>query len=791
MDGSNTPTSSRRRGKSGKVPLRGGKRVMPLQVEVLSLKILCATCLAVSLCVVESCAEHGAQAQGKGAESPVEQYLLTTTEREGLIHLDVSVADRNGNLVPGLTANDFTLLDDGQRQELKSFRESGGNNSAQGRLSEIILFLDEVNLPPFQFAEVKREAIRFLRDNNGRLNHPVSVFWFSRTGLRATFQSSLDTSDLATALAHDLPRSRTVWQIPPEDPNSLAAPARFVLWRQSLHALYSIAVEERDKPGRKVLVWMGFGWPATFDRKGEKKRDFYNLVELLTRLREARIALCQIAFGPDPDVQGREYTRDMPAGRSTSDLLNPPWHVVGFDYMLYLGGVPSASQLENAPPYFALPVLVRQSGGLIIDSVGDISRDIARCIRETDLFYTVSFDPPRANRMDEYHSLEVRLKPPGLEARTNLGYYDQPAFYDQPRVPIRRLTVNDLDQMLTTIGEQSDSALAAQLGGLELTERLGSHDLSRFIDHLKGPKSKTALIILADESSFLVAPENDMLNEPAPDRAAQVQMLLRTARYVDELIARLPDFFAKRATHTYGQQSGQGENFWKSEPLDQGLQLISSESATLTFRNGYELQNSVEKRSRHVSNSDYLDFRGVFGPLLGIVLRDSTHTGGRLAWTRWESGEKGRLAVFGYVVSGPHADYAVESCCLRGNKVFRARPGYSGEITIDPETGIILRLTMVSEPGWIAEPDQAPLMPVKKTSMMLEYGPTEIGGKQYMCPLRSVVIMRSRTARVLSLWDEDLEIYTPYETRLNDVTYSQYHKFGSESRMLPGFVAVP
>jgi hypothetical protein len=372
-----------------------------------------------------------------------------------------------------------------------------------------------------------------------------------------------------------------------------------------------------------------------------------------------------------------------------------------------------------------------------------------------------------------------------------LGYYDQPAFYDQPRVPIRRVTVNEMEQMLTTMGEESDSALAAQLGGLELSERLGSHDLSRFSDSLKGPKSKTALTILADESAFLAAPANGVPDEPAPDRAAQVQMLSRTARYVDELIAKLPDFFAKRATQTYGQQSGQGENFWKSEPLDQGLQLISSESATLTFRNGYEVQSSVEKKGRHASDRDYLDFRGVFGPLLGIVLRDATHTGGKLAWTRWEPGEKDRLAVFGYVVSGPHADYAVESCCLRGNRVFRAKPGYSGEITIDSETGTILRLTMVSEPGWITEPDQDPLMPVKKTSMMLEYGPTEIGGKQYMCPLRSVVIMRSRTARALSLWDDNLEIYTPYETRLNDVAYSHYHKFGSESRMLPGFVAVP
>jgi VWFA-related protein len=228
------------------------------------------------MCFVELCAEGGAEGQDKRADAPG-NYMSTTSEREGLIHLDVSVTDKTGKLVPGLTADDFTLLDDGRPQELKSFRAEGSKTDAQGKLSEIILLLDEVNLPPMQFAAVKRQAAKFLRDSNGRLNQPVSVFWFSRSGLRATLQPSMDASELATAVARDLPRSRTVWQIPPEDPNALTAPARFVLWRQSLRALYSIAIEQRDKPGRKVLLWMGFGWPASFDRRGEKNRDFYNL----------------------------------------------------------------------------------------------------------------------------------------------------------------------------------------------------------------------------------------------------------------------------------------------------------------------------------------------------------------------------------------------------------------------------------------------------------------------------------------------------------------------------------
>jgi hypothetical protein len=75
--------------------------------------------------------------------------------------------------------------------------------------------------------------------------------------------------------------------------------------------------------------------------------------------------------------------------------------------------------------------------------------------------------------------------------------------------------------------------------------------------------------------------------------------------------------------------------------------------------------------------------------------------------------------------------------------------------------------------------------------MMVEYGPVEIGERRYICPQRSVVTMRSRRVKPLTFWDETFEIYAPYATQLNDMAYTDYHKFGSDSRILPGFEVVP
>ena len=74
---------------------------------------------------------------------------------------------------------------------------------------------------------------------------------------------------------------------------------------------------------------------------------------------------------------------------------------------------------------------------------------------------------------------------------------------------------------------------------------------------------------------------------------------------------------------------------------------------------------------------------------------------------------------------------------------------------------------------------------------MIEYGPVEIGGREYICPLRSVEILRVRTVSPLTVFERTFEIYAPYETRLNDIAYTDYHKFGAEARMLPGYKPSP
>ena len=51
--------------------------------------------------------------------------------------------------------------------------------------------------------------------------------------------------------------------------------------------------------------------------------------------------------------------------------------------------------------------------------------------------------------------------------------------------------------------------------------------------------------------------------------------------------------------------------------------------------------------------------------------------------------------------------------------------------------------------------------------------------------------MRMRSVTTLSEWDQSFRTYGPYASMINDITYSDYHVFRANSRVLPGFTPAP
>jgi hypothetical protein len=81
---------------------------------------------------------------------------------------------------------------------------------------------------------------------------------------------------------------------------------------------------------------------------------------------------------------------------------------------------------------------------------------------------------------------------------------------------------------------------------------------------------------------------------------------------------------------------------------------------------------------------------------------------------------------------------------------------------------------------------------IARADLMVDYSGVEIGGKTYICPVRSVALSRVRMLQRLTSDTMPLNAFLgPFQTRLNDVVFKDYHLFRAEMRILTDDAAQP
>lgn len=321
--------------------------------------------------------------------------------REGHMFLDVVVNDAAGNPVKGLEPWDFKLLDNARSSKILSFRGFDGKAARPDPPVEVILVLDELNLPFTQVAFVKSELSEFLRQNGGHLAQPLSIMLLTAEGLRIQPRPSVD------GLAQLDLLNQIKGHVSSINP-AMGGEGALERAQISVHQLATIAENEAKKPGRKQLIWVGPGWPMlqsqTFRFNEKNRRQYFKvIVELTNRLREARIVVYSVA--PEDSSMGGGPSRSL----LYKDFLKP---------------VPTEQQANVGN--LGLKVLATNTGGRILGPDNDLVEQINQCIAEANAFYRLSFDPPHADRADEYHDIQVQVNQPGMMVRTNSGYYNEP-----------------------------------------------------------------------------------------------------------------------------------------------------------------------------------------------------------------------------------------------------------------------------------------------------------------------------------------------------------------------------
>jgi VWFA-related protein len=318
--------------------------------------------------------------------------------------LDVVVTDKAGAPVRGLQRQDFTLLDNKQKQGITSFRPVDVAAGTPAPYIEIVIVIDAINSDLMK-AEMERQGIKkFLQMNGGKLTTPVSVVLVSDSPTQTRSKTSTDGNALGAVVDQYTIGLRTVNR----SQGIYGVAERFDM---SMKAFESLAGFEAAKPGRKLILWISPGWPllqtASADvTTQDQDHIFHAIVSLSTMLRQDHIILYNVE------------TRGV-AGASPAQYYN---------YQQFLAGVKSPNQAY--PPTLSLQVLAVQTGGRVFNRSNDlpdaIADEISKAAADASPFYVLSFPGARADRQNEYHSLEVKVGKPGLVARTRTGYYAQP-----------------------------------------------------------------------------------------------------------------------------------------------------------------------------------------------------------------------------------------------------------------------------------------------------------------------------------------------------------------------------
>lgn len=335
------------------------------------------------------------------------------------IHLNVVVTDSKGMPVVGLTQKDFTVLDNKIPAEIASFEAFDGAAQKPPMPAEVILLIDAVNQNIEQNAVVRVELDKFLRQNGGHLAEPVSLLMMSDDGIDGINTASTNGNALADALGQFDAKLRTIGAAGLQSGQA----ERF---QMTIKMFSNLIQYEGKKPGRKLMIWLGPGWPAVFAPPNEQFTGSGGGHSPLNH------TSTQGGFLPPDDKMKQTYFQAIIGFSAAFRLGHITLYSVSegvpgpytYSYKEALRGVKSADQanLDNLD----LKVIATQSGGLVLPPSQDLAGDIDRCLRDAGAYYSLSFNPTVGGKAQVYHEIKVEVDQPKLGVRTSTGYYKEP-----------------------------------------------------------------------------------------------------------------------------------------------------------------------------------------------------------------------------------------------------------------------------------------------------------------------------------------------------------------------------
>jgi len=293
-----------------------------------------------------------------------------------------------------------------------------------------------------------------------------------------------------------------------------------------------------------------------------------------------------------------------------------------------------------------------------------------------------------------------------------------------------------------------DTAIAKPLHKLKPLERLDYPVLDGLESEGAGPKTMAELDRLREISIDLPPPSvvPSFAQDPAPSIPDQRRIVRETQRTALNYSRSLPDFFCV-------------ESIRRSDDVRGSMQLIDTLEVRLTYFDGQEAYRGVTVNGRPtvrpLEEIGGTVSKGEFASILNSIFTGDARA--VLEWDHWTKVRARAAHVYTFRIEAKNSSYRLQ---FSANPRFMPQTtvvGQHGYLYIDRETSQVVRI--------IAEADTIPRdFPVRKSSTVLDYDFTDVGGRRFLLPLRADV--RMATDRI--------------HTR-NLVEFHNYRKFTGES----------
>jgi VWFA-related protein len=417
---------------------------------------------AVTLCILVLLATSRTFSQAHERQLPPAPPLRVTSR---LVQVDVIVLDKDGHQVTGLTKDDFTILDQGQRQQIATFSSQATRvvaNAAPPNLFSnrdtppvdsqpplTVLVLDVYNsrlwdlhnCPPFCAVGPMFEAVgKFI----GHMQPQDRVALYVADEINLYLLQDF-TSD-AESLRRELKRGE--WYVPASIFPTRAFTS--VITPRTMEAMRTISAYLKNVPGRKNIIWLSSGFPVQ-----PSLRD--PVIDTAKALGDGALPLTAInPVGLDaPGGLSAETNMGGKSGGLKSGVDSPT--PASGNY----GG-----DMSGGPPGVFRPLaqFALATGGSAITHTNDIAGAIQRVVDRSSNTYLLGYYPDHNKWNGEFREIKVRVNKPGVEVHARLGYYAVADTAPAPQLAVQRLADairSPLDASDLTIDIQAESVGAA------------------------------------------------------------------------------------------------------------------------------------------------------------------------------------------------------------------------------------------------------------------------------------------------------------------------------------------